>query len=95
MQGAETHQIDGSLEHRCPIQGEVTGEPKGHVLVAADYIPLETRVVQIVSTTLTGEQLLAAAAPAHEQRNCSAGCPSTADRTRRSSGSPGGAMPLL
>ena len=66
VQGAEAHKVDGSLEHRHPIQGRVAGEPEGHAFVAAHRVSLEAGAVQVVGTALAGEHRLAAAVPAHE-----------------------------
>ena len=66
VQGAEAHEVDGSLEHRHPIQGRVAEEPEGHALVAAGGVPLKTGAAQVVGAALAGEYRLSAAVSANK-----------------------------
>ena len=55
VQGAEAHQVNRGLEDCHPIQGWITGQPEGHILVASGDVPFETSTVQVKSSSFAGE----------------------------------------
>ena len=66
VEGAEAHQVDGSLKHQHPGDGRVTGDGKGDAFVAAQHIPLEADAVLVVGAPLAGEPGLAGVVPSDE-----------------------------
>ena len=66
VQGAEAHQVNRGLEDCHPIQGWITGQPEGHILVASGDVPFETSTVQVKSSSFAGEFGFSAAVSANK-----------------------------
>ena len=66
MQGAEAHQVDGSLENCYMIQARVAGQAEGDVLIATSNISFEPRAIPVIGAAFAGEHRLAPSIPAHK-----------------------------
>ena len=66
VQGAEAHQVDGSLENCYMIQARVAGQAEGDVLIATSNISFEPRAIPVIGAALAGEHRSSRPVPPHK-----------------------------